>query len=197
MTNQTYGSQTSTFSSTPMPMGPAMQSEIPGIVNSCRIADKGTKQLLAVGDKSIFAFGAYAEPSLFSMFSFHFTEGSAKTAFSQTYSLVLTQATAEKFFGTAKNVVGKSIRVDNKNEYVVSGVIENIPATSTLRFDWVAPFAIWYNLNHSWAQSWGNNCLQTFVELKEGITAQAINRSISNMIKKEKRKLQLPLCYGL
>ncbi len=184
MTNQTYGSQISTFSSTPMPLGPALQSETPGILNSCRIADKGTKQLLAVGDKALFALGAYAESSLFSMFSFKFIEGNSKTAFSQLHSLVLTQATAEKFFGTAKNVVGKSIRVDNKNEYVVSGVIENIPATSTLRFDWVAPFAIWYNLNHSWAQSWGNNGLQTFVELKEGITAQAINRSIDNMIKK-------------
>lgn len=198
MTNQTFGSQTATFSSTPVPLAPALQQETPGIANTCRIADKGTKQLLAVGDKSMFATGAYADASLFSMFSFIFTEGSAKIAFAQTNSLVLTQATAEKFFGTHNNVVGKTIKVDNKNAYTVSGVIQNIPATSTIRFEWVAPFAAWYNLNQSMAQAWGNNCLQTFVELKEGTNPVSVNRSVSNIIKKrEPQAATVPILWAL
>lgn len=198
MTNQTYGSQTSTFSSTPLPLGPALQAEIPGIANTCRIADKGTKQLLTVGDKSMFALGAYADASIFSMFSFQFIEGNAKTAFSQTHSLVVTQGTAEKFFGSAKNVVGKTIRVDNNTVYTVSGVIKNMPPTSTIGFDWVAPFAVWYQLNQSLAQAWGNNCLQTFVELKDGITAASVNKSISNIIKKrEPEATVVPILWAM
>ncbi|MGN7786074.1 ABC transporter permease [Niabella sp. 22666] len=198
MTNQTYGAQTSTFSSTPLPLGPALQAEIPGIANTCRIADKGTKQLLTVGDKSLFALGAYADASIFSMFSFQFTEGNAKTAFSEPHSLVITQGTAEKFFGSSKNIVGKTIRVDNNTEYAVSGVIKNLPTTSTIGFDWVAPFAVWYNLNQSLAQAWGNNCLQTFVELKEGITAASVNKSISNMIKKkEPEATVVPILWAM
>ncbi len=63
-----------------------------------------------------------------------------------------------------------------------------MPPTSTIGFDWVAPFAVWYQLNQSLAQAWGNNCLQTFVELKDGITAASVNKSISNIIKKESLK---------
>jgi hypothetical protein len=62
--------------STPGVLGPAIQSEIPGIANTCRTSEDQTKLLFTIGDRSVYASGKYAEPSLFSMF--HVTIQSGK-----------------------------------------------------------------------------------------------------------------------
>ncbi|HEU5053203.1 MAG TPA: ABC transporter permease, partial [Hanamia sp.] len=111
--NQKYDTYTATFGSTPAPMAPAIKAEIPGIANTCRINGVDTK-LITIGDKSMYASGSYVDASLFSMFTFPFVEGDAKTAFKELHSMVITQSTAKKFFGNETNVIGKTVRVDNK-----------------------------------------------------------------------------------
>src|SRR5690242_5509036 len=71
--------------STPGVMAPVMQQEIPGIANTCRTSEGETRLLFSMGDKSVYASGKYAEPSIFSMFTLPFVQGNDKTAFSQLY----------------------------------------------------------------------------------------------------------------
>ncbi len=111
-----------------------------------------------------------------------------KRAFTQLYSMVVTESTAKKFFGDEKNVIGKTVRVDNKQDYVISGVIKDIPKNSTMQFEWVAPFQIWYDENKSWAQSWGNNDLDTYVELKPNVSAASVNKILYNFIQQREPK---------
>jgi putative ABC transport system permease protein len=181
--NQKYDTYTATFGSTPGVLGPAMLAEIPGIANTCRITEGGDTRLITIGDESMYASGNYTEPSLFSMFTFPFVEGNAATAFTQLHSMVITQKTAKKFFGTDKDVVGKKVRVDNKQDYVITGVLKDIPENSTLRFEWLAPFQIWYDVS-DWAHRWGNNCLSTYVELKPGVLPASVNKLLYNFIQK-------------
>jgi predicted permease len=169
--------------SSPGPLGPSLQAEIPGIANVCRVSENNARQLFSIGDKTMYAFGRYAEPSLFSMFTMPFVEGNPKTAFSQLYSLVITESTAKKFFGNEKPVVGKTVRVDNKQNYVITGVMKDIPENSSLNFEWVAPFQIWWQQS-PWAYEWGNNCLSTYVELKPGASLDAINKRMYNFVQK-------------
>src|SRR5690242_3005114 len=179
--NQKYDTYTATFGSTPAPMAPAIKAEIPGIANACRINGLDTK-LITIGDKSMYAGGSYVDASLFSMFTFPFVEGDAKTAFQQLHSMVITQSTAKKFFGNEKNVIGKTVRVDNKQDYVITGVIKDIPKNSTVQFEWASPFQIWWDENKSWAQSWGSNCLSTFVELKPNVSKTSVNKILYSFI---------------
>jgi putative ABC transport system permease protein len=185
--NQKYDTYVATFGSTPAPMAPAMQQEIPGVANTCRIIGYNTK-LITIGNKSLYAFPNYADASLFSMFSFPFVQGNAGTAFTQLYSMVVTQSTAKKFFGDEKNVIGKTVRVDNKQDYVITGVIKDIPSNSTVQFEWVAPFQVWWNENKNWAQSWGNNDLDTYVELKPGVSAASVNKILYGFIQMREPK---------
>lgn len=185
--NQKYDTYVATFGSTPAPMGPAMQQEIPGVANTCRIIGYGTK-LITIGNRSMYAFPNYADASLFSMFTFPFVQGNAKTAFTQLYSMVITESTAKKFFGNEKNIIGKTVRVDNKQDYVITGVIKDIPKNSTIQFEWVAPFQIWWNENKSWAQNWGNNDLDTYVELKPNVTVASVNKILYDFIQKREPK---------
>jgi len=185
--NQKYDTYVATFGSTPAPMGPAMQQEIPEVANTCRIIGYGTK-LITIGNRSMYAFPNYADASLFSMFTFPFVQGNAKTAFTQLYLMVITESTAKKFFGNEKNIIGKTVRVDNKQDYVITGVIKDIPKNSTIQFEWVAPFQIWWNENKSWAQNWGNNDLDTYVELKPNVTVASVNKILYDFIQKREPK---------
>jgi putative ABC transport system permease protein len=170
-----------THGSSPGVLGPALQADIPGIANTCRVSEDQTRLLFSIADRSVYASGKYAEPSLFNMFTLPFVEGNAVAAFKQLHSLVITQKTAIKFFGTDKNVLGRMIRVDNKQGYVVTGVLKDLPQNSSLRFEWLAPFQIYYDQS-SWAHVWENNCLSTYVELKPGVDVSAVNRKMYNFV---------------
>jgi ABC-type antimicrobial peptide transport system permease subunit len=195
--NQKYDTYTATFGSTPGVLAPAMQAEIPGIANTCRVSEGGNSLLITVGDKSMYASGNYAEPSLFSMFTLPFVEGNAASAFTQLHSMVITQKTAKKFFGTDKDVVGKKVRVDNKQDYMITGVLRDIPENSSVRFEWVSPFQIWYDVS-DWAHQWGNNCLSTYVELKHGVQPASVNKLLYNFIqKREPSSIARPFLFSM
>ncbi|MEO6637472.1 MAG: ABC transporter permease [Ginsengibacter sp.] len=168
-----------THSSTAGPMAPAMQATIPGIANTCRTTEDGTSFLFTIGDKSVNASGKYVEPSFFNMFTVPFIQGNAGSAFTQLHSIVLTQKTAKKFFGDEKNIVGKPVRMDNKQDYIVSGILQDLPENSTLQFEWLAPFEVWYDANPS-AASWFRFGLTTYVELMPGVDAASINKGLLN-----------------
>ena len=182
--NQKYDTYTATFSSTPGLLAPAMQAEIPGIANTCRMTEGVDSRLITIGEKSMYASGHFAEPSVFSMFTLPFVEGNATTAFTQLHSLVITQKTAKKFFGNDKEVMGKSVRMDNKQDYIITGVIKDIPESSSLQFEWVAPFQVWFDQS-PWAHRWGNNCLATYVELKPGVNVTQVNKLLFSFIQKK------------
>ena len=181
--NQQYDAGITTFSSTPAVMAPAMQKEIPGIANTCRSSEDNPSLLFSIGDRSMYALGKYADASLFSMFTLPFVQGNAKTAFSQLYSLVITEKTAKKFFGNDKNVLGKTVRVNNKRDYIISGVIKDLPGNSSLQFEWVAPFEIWWKAR-PWADNWRSNSLTTYVELSPGADLATVNKQLYNFIQK-------------
>jgi putative ABC transport system permease protein len=181
--NQKYDTYVFTHSSTPGIMAPELQAQLPGIANTCRASEGGTTLLFAQGDKSVFASGKYVESSIFSMFTLSFVQGNAASAFSQLYSVVITERAAKKFFGNDKNVIGKTVRVDNKQNYVVTGVLKDLPANTSVQFEWLMPFKIYFDQS-PWLKSWGNNSLSTYVELKPGVSPEIINKQIHNYIQK-------------
>lgn len=174
-----------THSSTPGVMGPAILEEIPGIANSCRVTEAAASLFFKIHDNLVYAEGNFVEPSFFSMFTLPFVQGNAKSAFKQLYSLVITEKTAKKFFGDEKNVLGKTVILDNKQEYVITGVLKDLPQNSTIQFEWLAPFEIWFK-ESPWANEWGNTSITTYVELEEGANSTAINKQLYGFIKKKK-----------
>lgn len=178
--NQQYVDHIFTHSSTPGLLGPAVKSEIPGIANAVRTTEEQT-YLFSRGDNSFYSTGTYAETSIFSMFTMPFLQGNAASAFLQPHSLVITQTTSKKFFGNDANVVGKTIRVDNKDDYTISGVIKDFPANSTFKVEWLMPFNVYLKKN-DWLQNWGNNSLHTYIELKPGADVATVNKQLKNFI---------------
>jgi len=187
MENQKYDTYVFTEGSTPGLMAAAMKAELPGVANTGRLSEGGTSLLFSYGNKSVFSSGQYADPSIFSMFTLPFVQGNPSSAFTQLRSIVITEKTAKKFFGNERDVLGKSIRVDSKQNYIVTGVLKDLAPNATLQFEWLMPYQIYYD-ESPWLKSWGNQSTSTYVELKPGVNPETINKQLYSYIQKREPK---------
>ncbi|MDP9230582.1 MAG: ABC transporter permease, partial [Bacteroidota bacterium] len=185
--NQAYEGKSYTFASTPGLLASAIKEEIPGVKNTCRFTwDNYT--LFSMEEKSFYERGYYVDSSIFSMFTIPFVQGKKENAFQQLHSLVISEKMAKKFFpqnaahGDDKSVVGKALKVDNKEEYIISGVMKDLPENSTLQFSWLAPFKIYFDKN-DWLLNWANNGIHTYAELDNQTNAAAVNKKLNYFIK--------------
>lgn len=191
--NQTYEGKVSTFFATPGPMAKAIKTEIPGIRNVARMTGDGSKQLFVLGDKSITEAGNYADPEIFSMLELPFVKGSSGNAFKQLHSVVINETMAKKFFGDA-DPIGKALKVNNEQDYVVTGVFKDLPKNSTYQFQWLAPLE---NIDHKqpWMTVWGANWVRTLVELEPNANLAAINRQLSHYIASKTKPDNTTVCF--
>jgi len=191
LNNQSYGGNAFTNWSSPRVMASAMLKDIPGVTNTCRVSDDQIRLLFAIGDKKVYASGLYADPSIFSMFTLPFVKGNAATAFKDLNTIVITQQTAKKFFGTDDDVIGKTIRVGNSRDYVVTGVIKNLPENSTLQCEWLASYnthmaervAKWGTGDET---AWDSYGPFIYAELADNASLTNINRQLYNYIHSKK-----------
>lgn len=123
-------------------IGPAMKKEFPEILDFTRIAPSSVLQRNSTfsytdGNGSVKRFNesAYylADASFLSMFSFPLIEGSAKTALEKPNSIVLSNETANKYFGK-EDPLGKTMDL-NGRAMTVTGVLKDIPQNSHIKFD--------------------------------------------------------------
>jgi putative ABC transport system permease protein len=94
--------------------------------------------------------GLWADESFFNVFTFPLLQGDPSTALKEPYSVVLTETEARKIFGNT-DALGKTINVKSDDSsigkgeqgtnYVVTGVIEDLPRSSHLRFGLLASFS--------------------------------------------------------
>src|SRR5215212_7186104 len=141
MEHQTYDGKTFTFSSAPGPLAQGMQNEIPGVQYTAR-ADWGSRKLFSLGDKAIIEQGFYMDSSFFKIFDFPFLKGDPLRPFNQLQSIVISETMAEKFFGDVNSAYGKTLKLDNKDDYVINAIFKDLPLNSSFKFDWAVPFKL-------------------------------------------------------
>ncbi len=178
--NQTQGGETFTFTSTPGPLAVALRAEIPEIKKAARCSWTG-EQLLTFGEKGVYETGFYAEPDFFNIFHYPILKGDPAAAMKDVGSVVITERTAKKFFGT-DDPIGKVLQHNNQRSLTVAAVIADIPTNSTLRFDVVLPFRIFEQENTDWIDTWGNNAIPTYAELQPGVNLPALNAKLENFV---------------
>jgi putative ABC transport system permease protein len=161
---------------TPAPLAPAIQGELPEIEKAARLATQN-RMVFRHGDKASYEDrGIIVDPAFFEMFSFPLTRGRWETAFTGPADMVITQALAEKYFGT-EDPVGKTIEVDGRPR-IVRGVLRDIPRNSTLQFDFAGSFAYVDQLSN-FSSHWGAFNFSTFVLLKNGMDPAAAGPKIT------------------
>lgn len=78
----------------------------------------------------------FADTSYFKVFQHQFIEGDPITALDNPNAMVMTETTAQKYFGRSKDVVGSTVKV-NSEDAIVTGVIKDFEGNTSLKFDFV------------------------------------------------------------
>ena len=95
---------------------------------------------LKVGENEIPISGFWANESFFKVFSFQLLQGDPATALKNPMSIVLTETSAIKLFGDAE-AMGKSIVMDDERQFIVTGILKDIPFFSHVKFEALASLA--------------------------------------------------------
>jgi putative ABC transport system permease protein len=102
----------------------------------------GIFMMLNCGEKKFYESGvAGVDPSFFEIFTYPFVNGDPKTALNEPFSIVLTEKMSRKYFDD-ENPIGKVIRFNNRHDFLVTGVLKDVPSNSHLRFDFLIPFNV-------------------------------------------------------
>lgn len=131
----------------------------------------------------------YAEPEFFSMFNFAWLAGDPKTSLKDPNNVVLTQATAEKYFGNWKAAIGKTIQYENKYLYTVTGILKNPPKNTDFPLSIVVPYSALARTNRKanlddWVSTFSD--AYTFVVLPPGYSPETFNTALKAFAKKHK-----------
>ena len=178
-TNQKYEGEWRTFNSTPMPLARDLKQEIPEIVRA--VATSSQNLLFTEGENGINRQGRYTKADFFKIFSLQFLEGDSETAFDRPDAIVINRKTASDLFGENTQVLNKVLLVDNKDSYVITGVVRDLPENVSFGFNWLAPFER-YSKGAEWMENYGSNFTETFVELAPGANFEEVNDKVKKMI---------------
>jgi len=164
------------------PMAEAMLQEYPEIEHVARLSLWANNYLVEYKEKSFLEKGIiYGDASIFDVFTIPFVLGNPKTALVDPYTVVITQAIARKYFGS-ENPLGKSLNFNNwKNDYKITGVVENCPSNSHFQFDMIASLV---STPSSRSDRWMQHTYFTYIVLKDGCTPSQLEAKFPNFIKR-------------
>lgn len=125
------------------------------------------------------------DSNFFQLFNFPLLAGNSLTALQQANSIVLTEATAKKYFGT-ENPLGKLVRLGKKEDqqtYEVTGVAADLPENSYIEFDVLLSMNSFPQIKRFyWSWIWTQ--LETYILFKEGTDIENTRTKLATVPKK-------------
>jgi predicted permease len=191
MENQKYtDGRIYTFAATPGPMAPFIKEKYPEIEKATRFTWE-VNNLMQVDDKTFYEMGRYVDQDFVEMFSFPFLKGNMATALKDKNSVVITEKMAKKYFG-AQDPIGKVLLMNTKRSFTVTGVLKDLPRNSSIQFEYLLPFEVFWDDN-TWLHEWGNNNIRTFLLLREGTDRANFAAKFKNEIDAHQEKSNVEL----
>ena len=142
------------FAITPFPMGPALVKDYPEVIKAVRFF-QGTNPRRLVEDQHghvFFEDGVlFTDANAFEVFNFPLSQGDPETAFLEPFSIVITEAVAQKYFGK-QNPIGQTLTLDKKAWFTVTGVLKDVAHNTHFQFDFLASPILqepgWFNYEY-------------------------------------------------
>lgn len=168
---------------TPNPLAPELERSFPEIEETARLAKISNALLEADGKRFSENRFFLADGAVFDIFAFKFLAGEPNSALQRPQSLVLTEASARKYFGEA-DPLGKIVRYDTRVDFVVTGVIRNSPPNSHFTVDFIASIEsadeVWQRQN--WLERWQTSGFCTYLRLDENTAPETLEGKFPGFI---------------
>jgi putative ABC transport system permease protein len=140
------------------------RNAFPEIIGGTKII-AGNNTWMQVDDKSFDEQFTWVDSGFFHVFDFQFIAGNKETALANRNSIVISQPLAKRLFGN-EDPIGKTVRLFFNTDHIVTGVVGDIPANSSIQFNAVIPMHTGVDFFRD--SGWGSSYLYTFVLLKPG-----------------------------
>jgi putative ABC transport system permease protein len=165
---------------TAAPVSSTLKNEFPEVLDATRLRRSGTTKI-AYKENTFKSSVTFVDPNFFNVFTLPFIQGDQKTALLLPNSIVITKEQAYNYFG-AEDPINKLLEFkDTKEQYKVTGVIENVPTNSHFHFDL---FASMEGLAHSKEDKWLESNYYTYVVLEKGTDHKEFETKLPAIIKK-------------
>ncbi|GAA3926053.1 FtsX-like permease family protein [Chitinophaga oryziterrae] len=164
----------------PAQLGATLVNDYPQIENSVRMIDFGD-MLIKKGEQTLVEHNtAFADSSLFDVFTLSLITGNPKTALTLANTMVISESMAKKYFNTT-DALGKTLLVDNINTYTISGVMKDMPANSHIHLNFIRAMA---GNNESRDDHWMSDNFTTYILVKPGTDEAMLNTYLKQVTKK-------------
>ncbi len=169
------------YTFTPAPLGATLKEKFPEVEAATRII-QSTKMLISREQDHFLEETFYwAGPETFQIFTIPFIMGDPEIALKNPNSIVLSQKTAKKYFGN-EDPLGKILTVNDRTDYMVTGVFHEMPANSHFVMDIIVPYADYFQIEGGDITHWGGNFSYTYLLLQEGINTALVESKIQSII---------------
>ncbi len=187
------GTNTQILSDVSAPVSVLALKEIPGVECAVRMVSNEDYSLFQYGDRTLVPRDNtifYTDPAIFKVFDFKLLKGSANDPFPNIRSIIITQSTAKRFFGNS-DPIGKVLKADNRDNFIISGVVADVPENSTIKFDMLFSIEIKKNQydNHGYWKTrgalWGDYFASTYMLLKPGVSPATVANLLTQIHNKD------------
>jgi putative ABC transport system permease protein len=177
------------------PLAKTLVAEYPYVEDAVRIKNAYTMHVKKDEVNMIENKVAFADPSLFNVFTLPMISGDSKTALAEPNSVVLTESTAKKYFDKT-DVVGKMMVINDNQSFKITGVIKDVPKNSHFNFDFFLSMATW---GDSRSNAWLRNDYNTYVLLKDAKDAKKLEGGFDALLQKfsgDQMKSEIGMSYA-
>lgn len=177
-------------SSVPFPLGPTLEEEYSTLVETqVRLFDFQAPTILVSNrDNEDKEFNEphvlFVDSTFFKLFDYEVLKGDKATALSQPNSILLTESAARRYFGE-EDPMGKFLRIQDRQELVVTGVMPDAPRNAHFQFDFLVSFSTLRNFfGGQYPRTWYWNPCWTYLLLKDGVKPAEVEQYFPAVVTK-------------
>ncbi|MDH5384649.1 MAG: ABC transporter permease, partial [Candidatus Aminicenantes bacterium] len=165
------------------PVGPVLVDDYPEVLSAVRLRRRD-RIPVKYNDRLFYEDEIlWADNSIFEIFTFPMIKGDPGTALDRAYTVVLTRSLAEKYFGD-EEPIGKMLRLNNLDDYTVTGVVEEVPHNSHFTFNMLCSFETLYASKRLERDFWLNFNLYTYLLLPENYDYRQLEDKFPALVEK-------------
>ncbi|SOE22052.1 putative ABC transport system permease protein [Spirosomataceae bacterium TFI 002] len=178
-----FGGQAQEFAVSVPPMAAALKKDFSQIEESTRFRTWGSMLVRRpeTNENQKEEKSSYADSNFMKFFGIKLLEGDIATALVDPNTVVLSETAAKKYFGDS-SPLGKSILINNEDNFKVTGVIPDMPKNSFLRN--YSVFMAMEGYEESKSQEWGSNNFNTFIKLIPSVKAADLQEPLQIIFEK-------------
>jgi putative ABC transport system permease protein len=122
----------------------------------------------------------FADSTFFNVFDFKLLKGDPRSALVRPKSMILTEEYAKKYFGKTDPMGQKMIVEADTILYTVTGVIQNVPDNSHIKFDMLASMSTFPDQANN--QFWVSNNFYTYLVARNGTDWKSLQGKLGEMV---------------